>query len=97
MPRVAPVQTRAHRGVLRQLFVFQAVCSDDYCQAIFHIRSLVAIRDHLSRDLVRRLCASSAISRLDYYNAVPTGLPKCSLRPLQLVLSVAARLVYKAK
>jgi len=37
------------------------------------------------------------ISRLDYCNAVLTGLPKCSLRPLQLALNMAARLVYKAR
>ena len=65
--------------------------------ATFHIRSLVAIRDHLPRDLVRRLCTSLVISRLDYCNAVLTGLPKCSLRPLQLALNMAARLVYKAR
>jgi len=41
--------------------------------ATFHIRSLVAIRDHLSSDLVRRLCASLVISRLDYCNAVVSG------------------------
>jgi len=52
--------------------------------ATFHICSLDAIRDHLPRDLVRRLCASLVISRLDYCNAVLTGLSKCSLRPLQL-------------
>ena len=65
--------------------------------ATYHIRSLVAIRDHLPRDLVRRLCASLVISRIDYCNAVLTGLPKCSLRPLQLALNMAARLIYKAK
>jgi len=43
--------------------------------ATFHIRSLGAIRDHLPRDLVRLLCASLEISRLDYCNAVFTGHP----------------------
>jgi len=62
-----------------------------------HIRSLVAIRDHLPWHLVRRLCSSLVISRLDYCNAVLTGLPKCSLRPLQLALDMAARLVFKAR
>ena len=37
------------------------------------------------------------ISRLDYFNAVLAGLPKCSLRPLLLALNMAARLVYQAK
>lgn len=65
--------------------------------ATYHIRSLVAIRDHVPRDLLRQLCTSLVISRLDYCNAVLTGLPKCSLRPLQLALNMAARLVCNAK
>ena len=65
--------------------------------ATYHVRSLVAIRDHLPRDLVRQMCTSLVISRLDYCNSVLAGLPKCSLRPLQLVLNMAARLIYQAK
>jgi len=47
-------------------------------------------------DLLRRLCASWVTSRLDYCKAMLTGLPKCSLRPLQIALSMVARLIYKA-
>jgi len=63
--------------------------------ATFHICSLIAIRDHLSRDLVCRLCASLVISRLDYCNTVLTGYQKCSLRPLPLALNMATCLVCK--
>jgi len=59
--------------------------------ATIHIRSLVAIRD-----LVRQLCTSLVISRLYYCNAL-AGLLKCSLRPLQFALNMAARLVYKVR
>ena len=62
-----------------------------------HIRTLAAIRDHLPRELACRLCTSLVISRLDYCNSVLSGVPKCSLRPLQLALNMAARLAFKAK
>ena len=65
--------------------------------AMYHIRSLAAIRDHLPRELTSRLCNSLVISRLDYCNSVLSGVPKCSLRPLQLALNMAARLVFKAR
>ncbi len=64
---------------------------------MYHIRSLAAISDHLPRDLTSRLCTSLVISRLDYCNSVLSGVPKCSLRPLQLALNMAARLVFKAR
>jgi len=63
----------------------------------FHIHPLDSIQNHLLRGLLSRLYASLRINRLDYRNAVLTGLSKCSFRPLQLVLNMAARLVYKAR
>jgi hypothetical protein len=65
--------------------------------ATYHIRSLVAIRDHLPREYTSRLCSSLIINRLDYCNSILAGLPKCSLRPLELAMNMAARLVCKAK
>jgi len=63
----------------------------------FHICSLAIKKDHLPRDLLRRLCASLVISRLDYYNAVLTEPPKCSLCSLWISFAMAACLVYKAR
>jgi len=64
---------------------------------MYHIRTLPAIRDHFPRELASRLCTLVVISRLDYCNSVLSGVPKCSLRPLQLALNMAARLVFNAK
>jgi len=61
------------------------------------ICSLVAIRYRLGTDLLHRQYALLVASRLDYYNAVLTGFPKCSLGPLQPDLNKAVRLGYKAK
>jgi len=65
--------------------------------AMYQIRNLAAIRDHLPRELTSRLCTSQVISRLDYCNSVLSGVPKCSLHPLQLALNMAARLVFMAR
>ncbi len=64
---------------------------------MFQIRSLAAIRDHLPSNLTHRLCSSLVLSRLEYCNSVLAGLPKSSLRPLQLALNMAARLACKAR
>jgi len=65
--------------------------------ATFHIRSLSKIRDHLLRDLTSRQCTSSVLSRLKYCISLLAGLPKCSLRPLQLAQYMAARLIVRAR
>jgi len=46
-------------------------------------------------DLVRRLSTSLVISRLNYFNAVLSGILKCSSFPFQLVFNMAARFAYK--
>ena len=40
---------------------------------------------------------SLVLSRLDYCNSLLAGLPKCSLRPLQLAQNMAARLIFKTR
>jgi len=56
-----------------------------------HIRSLAANSDGLPSDLVNPLCTSFVISCLEFCKVILTGLPKCSLRPLQLAFNVLAR------
>ena len=65
--------------------------------AMYHIRTLAVLRDYLPRELTSRLCTSLVISRLDYCNSVLSGVPKCSVHPIQLALSVAARHIFKAR
>lgn len=76
---------------------FKTFVQRSAANAVYHIRSLAAIRDHIPRELTHRLCTSLVLSRLDYCNSLLTGLPKCSLRPLQLALNMAARLIFKAR
>ena len=59
----------------------------------FHLRRLRSLRRQLGRDVMARLVSALVLSRLDYCNAVLTGLPACTLAPLQRVLHAAARVV----
>jgi len=60
-----------------------------------HIRSLAAVMPQCSRNPVPRPCNSLEISHLGHYTAMLTGLPKCLLRPLQLVLNMASCILRK--
>jgi len=61
--------------------------------AVYHIRSLAAIRDHLPRELTHRSSNSLILSRLDYRKSILSGLHKASLRLLPLAQNMAARLM----
>ena len=52
----------------------------------FHLRRLRSLRRQLGRDVMARLVSALVLSRLDYCNAVLTGLPASTLAPLQRVL-----------
>jgi hypothetical protein len=96
--RVKPSACARNLGVyFYSTLSFKSFIQKTAATATFHIRSLAAIRDHLPRELTLRLCSSLVISRLDYCNSILAGLPKSSLRPLQLALNTAARLVYRAR
>ena len=59
----------------------------------FHLHRLRSLRRQLGRDVMERLVSALVRSRLDYCNAVLTGLPASTLAPLQRVLHAAARVV----
>ncbi len=95
---VRPSSSARNLGVIfDDTLSFKQFCLKSASAATFHIRPLSKIRDHLSRDLTSRLCTSFVLSRLDYCNSLLAGLPKCSLRPLQLAQNMAARLIVRAR
>ena len=59
----------------------------------FHLRRLRSLCRQLGRDVMARLVSAIVLSRLDYCNAVLSGLPASTLAPLQRVLHAAARVV----
>ena len=59
----------------------------------FYIRRLKQIRRLVGLDVTAALVSALAVSRLDYCNAVLSGLPKSTIAPLQRAQNAAARLV----
>jgi len=50
----------------------------------YHLRRIRAVRRQLGRDVTAKLATALVLSRLDYCNAVLTGLPASTLAPFQL-------------
>ena len=61
------------------------------------LHNIAKIRDFLDRALTEQLVHALVTSKLDYCNSLLGGLPKKSLRPLQLVMNWAARLICRSK
>jgi len=59
----------------------------------FHIRRLKQIRRLVGPDVTAALISAFVLSRLDYCNAVLSGLPESTIAPLQRAQNAAARLV----
>ncbi len=59
--------------------------------SVFNIKKIrLFLSEHDSQLLVQAL----ALSRLDYWNALLAGLPASSIKPLQLIQSMVARLMF---
>ena len=60
----------------------------------FTLYNIRKIRPFLTQESAQLLIQTSVISKLDYCNSLLTGLPACTLKPLQLIQNAAARLVF---
>ena len=60
----------------------------------FTLYNIRKIRPFLTQEAAQLLIQTSVISKLDYCNSLLTGLPACSLKPLQLIQNAAARLIF---
>ena len=63
----------------------------------YQLRRINSVRKFLSVDTTAKLVTSLILSRLDYCNALLSGLPASSTQSLQRVQNSAARLVLKKK
>ena len=61
--------------------------------AYFHLRNIAKIRHLLSTSDAEKLIHAFVSSRLDYCNSLLAGCPQTTVKPLQLVQNVAARLL----
>ena len=68
------------------------------CQSIFmHIRKIGQIRKYLSEETCLKLVHSVLSAKLDYCNALLTGIPYSQLKLLQRAQNCAARLVTRSR
>ncbi|KAL3999372.1 hypothetical protein ACER0C_007143 [Sarotherodon galilaeus] len=61
--------------------------------AFYHLRNIARIRQVLSNDTAEILVHAFVSSRIDYCNALFSGLPKKSFKGLQMVQNAAARIL----
>ena len=65
--------------------------------AFFHLRNIAKVRPFINQNDAEKCVHAFISSRLDYCNALFTGLPKKSIERLQLIQNAAARLLTKTK
>ncbi len=60
----------------------------------FALHNIRKIRPFLTEHAAQLLVQALVISRLDYCNALPAGLPSNTIKPLQIIQNAAAQLVF---
>ena len=65
--------------------------------AYYHLKNISRIRGLMSRQDLEKLVHAFIFSRLDYCNGFFTGLPKNSIRQLQVIQNAAARVLTRTK
>ena len=66
-------------------------------RASFQLSSIATVRGALIMEVAKSLIHGLITSRLDFCNSLLAGLPEVTLRPLQAVQIVAARLLTDAR
>ncbi len=63
--------------------------------AYYHLKNIARIRCFVSSQDLEKLVHAFITSRVDYCNGLLTGLPKKTIRQLQLIQNAAARILTK--
>ncbi len=72
---------------------FKAVTKSAY----YHLKNLARIRGFVSSQDLEKLVHAFITSRVDYCNGLLTGLPKKTIRQLQLIQNAAARILTRTR
>ncbi|XDV16949.1 hypothetical protein PO909_016432 [Leuciscus waleckii] len=65
--------------------------------AYYHLKNIARIRCFVSRQDLEKLVHAFITSRVDYCNGLLTGLPKKTIRQLQLIQNAAARILSRTR
>lgn len=66
-------------------------------KTVHHLKNISKVRQFLSQSNTARLLHVFITSRLDYFNALLSGLPKNPICQLQFIQNAAARVLTKTK
>uniref|UniRef100_A0A8C6Q8Q4 Reverse transcriptase domain-containing protein n=1 Tax=Nothobranchius furzeri TaxID=105023 RepID=A0A8C6Q8Q4_NOTFU len=92
---LAPSKAVRNLGVvIDEHLTFEDHVASVACSCHFALYNIRKIRPYLTQHATQLLVQSTVISHLDYCNALLTGLPGCTVRPLQMVQKAAACLVF---
>ncbi len=65
--------------------------------AYYHLKNIARIRCFVSSQDLEKLVHAFIASRVDYCNGLLTGLPKKTIRQLQLIQNAAARILTRTR
>ncbi len=65
--------------------------------AYYHLKNIARIRSFVSSQDLEKLVHAFITSRVDYCNGLLTGLPKKTIRQLQLIQNTAARILTRTR
>ncbi len=65
--------------------------------AYYHLNNIARIRSFVSSQDLDKLVHTFITSRVDYCNGLLTGLPKKTIRPLQIIQNTAARILTRTR
>ncbi len=65
--------------------------------AYYHLKNIARIRCFVSSQDLEKLVHAFITSRVDYFNGLLTGLPKKTIRQLQLIQNAAARILTRTR
>ncbi len=65
--------------------------------AYYHLKNIARIRSFVSSQDLEKLVHAFITSRVDYCNGLLTGLPKKTIRQLQLIQNAAARILTRTR
>ena len=64
---------------------------------MLNLLKIISIRKYLDKETITQLRATLCLSHLDYANGLLIGLPDCSIKLMQKVQNMAAKVVLNLK
>ncbi len=81
----------------RQTLVLVVIVKAVTKSAYYHLKNIARIRCFVSSQDLEKLVHAFITSRVDYCNGLLTGLPKKTIRQLQLIQNAAARILTRTR